>query len=40
MATLPGMEDRTITVSSAGKIFSCTGWKIGWAIGKKELHIN
>jgi N-succinyldiaminopimelate aminotransferase len=30
MATLPGMADRTITISSAGKTFSVTGWKIGW----------
>ena len=32
-ASLPGMWDRTITVSSAGKTYSCTGWKIGWAVG-------
>jgi N-succinyldiaminopimelate aminotransferase len=31
MATLPGMRDRTITISSFGKTFSLTGWKIGWA---------
>ena len=37
LATLPGMADRTITISSAGKIFSFTGWKIGWACGKAEL---
>ncbi|MBV9593802.1 MAG: pyridoxal phosphate-dependent aminotransferase [Actinobacteria bacterium] len=30
MSTLPGMRDRTITISSAGKTFSVTGWKIGW----------
>lgn len=30
MATLPGMAERTITISSAGKTFSVTGWKIGW----------
>ena len=30
MASLPGMWDRTLTISSAGKTFSCTGWKIGW----------
>lgn len=29
MATLPGMWDRTLTVTSAGKTFSVTGWKIG-----------
>ena len=30
MATLPGMAERTVTISSAGKTFSVTGWKIGW----------
>lgn len=30
VATLPGMADRTVTISSAGKTFSLTGWKIGW----------
>lgn len=30
IATLPGMFDRTVTISSAGKTFSVTGWKIGW----------
>ncbi len=30
IATLPGMAERTITISSAGKTFSVTGWKIGW----------
>ena len=38
LATLPGMESRTLTISSAGKTFSLTGWKIGWAIGPKELR--
>tara|TARA_B110000503_G_C7126277_1_gene404762 strand:+ start:1228 stop:1362 length:135 start_codon:yes stop_codon:yes gene_type:complete len=33
-AKLEGMWDRTITVSTAGKTFNVTGWKIGWAIGK------
>lgn len=37
MATLPGMAGRTLTVSSAGKTFSVTGWKIGWAVGRPEL---
>lgn len=36
-ATLPGMWERTITLGSAGKMFSCTGWKIGWAIGPAHL---
>ena len=38
MATLPGMEERTVTVSSAGKSFSFTGWKIGWAIASPALR--
>jgi N-succinyldiaminopimelate aminotransferase len=38
MATLPGMEDRTVTVSSGGKSFSFTGWKIGWAIAPPALR--
>jgi N-succinyldiaminopimelate aminotransferase len=37
LATLPGMAERTLTVSSAGKTFSLTGWKIGWACGPREL---
>ena len=37
LATLPGMRDRTVTISSAGKTFSFTGWKIGWACGPAAL---
>ena len=37
MATLPGMRERTITISSFGKTFSLTGWKIGWAAAAPEL---
>jgi len=37
IATLPGMAERTVTISSAGKIFSFTGWKIGWACGPADL---
>ena len=37
MATLPGMRDRTVTISSAGKTFSFTGWKIGWVCASPEL---
>jgi N-succinyldiaminopimelate aminotransferase len=37
MATLPGMRDRTLTISSAGKTYSLTGWKIGWATGPAPL---
>ena len=36
-ATLPGMADRTLTISSIGKSFSFTGWKVGWACGSAEL---
>uniref|UniRef100_A0A6A7FRC2 Kynurenine--oxoglutarate transaminase 3-like n=2 Tax=Hirondellea gigas TaxID=1518452 RepID=A0A6A7FRC2_9CRUS len=37
MATLPGMWERTITIGSAGKTFSVTGWKLGWTIGPAQL---
>lgn len=37
LASLPGLFDRTLTVSSAGKTFSVTGWKVGWAIGPAHL---
>lgn len=37
MASLDDMADRTITISSAGKTFSFTGWKIGWVIAEPEL---
>jgi N-succinyldiaminopimelate aminotransferase len=37
LATLPGMQDRTLTISTLGKTFSVTGWKIGWAIGAAPL---
>ena len=37
MATLPGMRERTLTISSAAKTFSFTGWKIGWATGTPEM---
>ncbi|MEI2779196.1 MAG: pyridoxal phosphate-dependent aminotransferase [Tetrasphaera sp.] len=33
MATLPGMAERTLTISSGGKTFSTTGWKVGWVSG-------
>jgi aspartate/methionine/tyrosine aminotransferase len=36
-ATLPGMKDRTITVSSAGKTFGLTGWKIGWICANPKI---
>lgn len=37
VATLPGMRERTITISSTGKTFSMTGWKIGFALAIPEL---
>jgi N-succinyldiaminopimelate aminotransferase len=37
IATLPGMAERTVTVSSAGKTFSFTGWKVGWVCARPEL---
>lgn len=33
LATLPGMFERTLTLSSLGKTFSLTGWKVGWGVG-------
>jgi len=40
VATMPGMWDRTITIGSAGKTFSVTGWKLGWAYGPAHLIRN
>lgn len=37
LATLPGMVDRTVSVSSAGKTFAATGWKVGWVCGSARL---
>jgi N-succinyldiaminopimelate aminotransferase len=37
MATLPGMRDRTLSISSGGKTFNTTGWKIGWLCGPAHL---
>jgi N-succinyldiaminopimelate aminotransferase len=37
LATLPGMFERTLSLSSAGKSYSFTGWKVGWATGPAEL---
>jgi aspartate/methionine/tyrosine aminotransferase len=36
LASLPGMAERTIKIGSAGKIFSLTGWKVGWMIAPPE----
>ncbi len=38
LAQFPGMAERTLTLSSGGKTFSFTGWKIGWAIGTADLQ--
>ncbi|WP_046730452.1 pyridoxal phosphate-dependent aminotransferase [Streptomyces humi] len=37
LATLPGMRGRTVTIGSAGKTFSFTGWKVGWVTGAPDL---
>ena len=37
IVSLPGMSERTVTISSAAKMFSFTGWKIGWVTGSPEL---
>lgn len=37
ISTLPGMRERTVTISSGGKTFSFTGWKIGWVTGTRDL---
>ncbi|MER6998544.1 pyridoxal phosphate-dependent aminotransferase [Streptomyces sp. NPDC000410] len=37
IAALPGMRERTVSISSAGKTFSFTGWKVGWATGTRDL---
>jgi N-succinyldiaminopimelate aminotransferase len=37
ISTLPGMADRTVSISSAGKTFSFTGWKVGWVTGSADL---
>ena len=37
MATLPGMDDRTITISALSKTYSVTGWRVGWAIAPPDL---
>lgn len=39
-ATMPNMRDRTISVYSGGKLFSCTGWRVGWAIGPEHIVKN
>jgi aminotransferase len=37
IATLPGMRDRTVTISALSKTFSVTGWRVGWALAPEPL---
>jgi aspartate/methionine/tyrosine aminotransferase len=37
LASLPGMADRTVKIGSGGKMFSMTGWKVGWAVAARPL---
>lgn len=37
LATIPGMENRTITINSISKTYSVTGWRVGWAIAEKRI---
>lgn len=37
LASFPGMRERTVSISSAGKTFNCTGWKIGWVCAPPDL---
>jgi N-succinyldiaminopimelate aminotransferase len=37
MASIPGMRERTLTLSGAGKTFSITGWRLGWATGSPNI---
>ena len=39
LASLPGMADRTVKVGSAGKIFSMTGWKVGWTVAPQPISV-
>ncbi len=36
-ASIPGLEDRTVTINSASKTYAVTGWRVGWAIAAKPL---
>jgi N-succinyldiaminopimelate aminotransferase len=40
LADFDGMAERTVTISSAAKMFNCTGWKIGWACAPAELIVG
>jgi len=37
IATIPGMEDKTVTISGLGKTYAVTGWRVGWAVADKEI---
>ena len=39
MASIPGMEDLTVTINSLSKTYSITGWRVGWTIANKELTV-
>ena len=39
-STVGNNWDRTVSIFSGGKLFSCTGWKVGWAIGPQNLIYN
>ena len=39
-ATIPGMRERTVSIGSAGKTFSFTGWKVGWATGTPRTRLR
>jgi aminotransferase len=39
IATLPGMRERTITISGASKTFSVTGWRIGWIVSRRRTSV-
>ena len=40
IATLPGMAERTVTISGISKSYSVTGWRVGWAIANPELSVG
>jgi aminotransferase len=40
IATLPGMADRTITISGMSKSYSVTGWRVGWAVAPEEISVG
>jgi len=40
IGSLPGMRERTVTISGASKTFSVTGWRIGWAVAPRDLSIG